>query len=52
MIVDNLDSGAKEIWVQIPGPPPAAMWPLKLLNLSDQFLPYEVELVTESEAMK
>lgn len=54
MTVENLDSGAREMWVQIPALPlTSCVASHKFLNLSvQQFLPHEVGPVTESEAMK
>lgn len=53
-MVTNLDSGARDIWVQMPAPlPPSCLASLKFLNLSvQQFLPQEVGPVIGSEAMK
>lgn len=54
MMVENLDFGAREVWVQVPVPPlTSCVASHKLLNLSmHQFLPYEAELVIEFEVMK
>lgn len=54
MTVENLDSGAREMWVQIPALPlTSCVASHKFLSLSvQQFLPHEVGPVTESEAMK
>lgn len=52
MMVENLDSGTREIWVQIPVPPlTSSVASHKLLNPPGH-LPYGVELVTESEVVK
>lgn len=53
-MVENLDSGARDIWVQIPVLPLiSCVASHKLLNLPvHQLLPCGVELVTDSEVMK
>lgn len=51
MLVENLDSGAREIWVQIPVPLLRAVWSLTSCFTSPvhPLVPSQVELVTEPE---